>query len=165
MLIRPETPANIDVIHDLTQAAFAPKAFSDGTEGPIINAMRDAGDLTLSLVAEDAGTIIGHVAFSPAHISEAAGDWYGLGPISVREDRQGQGIGRALIEAGIATLAEQGAAGCVLTGNPNIYQRIGFRSDGNLHHAGTEDRHVHWRLINGAAPKGQLRFAPALDAA
>lgn len=165
MLIRPETPADIDVIHDLTQAAFAPKAFSDGTEGPIINAMRAAGDLTLSLVAEEGGTIIGHVAFSPAQISDAVGDWYGLGPISVREDHQGKGIGRALIEAGIAVLTERGVAGCVLTGNPNIYQRVGFQSDGNLHHAGTEDRHVHWRVITGSAPKGQLRFAPALNEA
>lgn len=165
MLIRPETTQDHRIIHDLTQAAFAPKAFSDGTEGPIIDAMRAAGDLTLSLVAEEAGTIIGHVAFSPAHISEAAGDWYGLGPISVRADHQRQGIGRALIEAGIAVLAEKGAAGCALTGDPAIYQRIGFHCDGNLHHAGTADRHVLWRVIKGAAPKGQLHFAPALDAA
>lgn len=165
MEIRPEISADTDAIYDLTQAAFAPKTFSDGTEGPIINAMRDAGDLTLSLVAHDADAIIGHVAFSPAKISDAAGDWYGLGPISVREDHQRRGIGRALIEAGIAVLTERGAAGCVLTGNPNIYQRMGFHSDGNLHHAGTEDRHVHWRVIKGVAPKGQLNFAPALDEA
>lgn len=163
MLIRPETPADRRAIHDLTQAAFAPKAFSDGTEGPIIDAMRDAGDLTLSIVAADAGALVGHVAFSPASISETAGDWYGLGPISVREDRQGNGIGRALVEAGIAVLTDRGAAGCVLTGNPNIYQRLGFQCDGNLHHAGTEDRHVHWRVIKGPAPKGQLHFAPAFD--
>lgn len=162
-MIRPEEPHDQQAIHDLTQAAFAPQTFSDGTEGAIIDAMRDAGDLTLSLVACDADTIIGHVAFSPAQISETPGDWYGLGPISVRKDHQRRGIGRALIEAGIAALTERGAAGCVLTGNPNIYQRMGFHCDGNLHHAGTEDRHVHWRVIKGAAPKGELHFAPALD--
>ena len=163
MIIRHERPGEEDAIRELTQTAFAPQRFSDGSEGAIIDGLRAAGDLFLSLVAEDDGEIIGHAAFSPAQISEAQGDWYGLGPMSVRKDKQRKGIGRALIETGLAELSQNGGVGCALTGNPNIYQRIGFTSDGALHHVGTEDRHVHWRVIKGAEPKGQLTFAPALN--
>ncbi|MDX8349250.1 N-acetyltransferase [Cognatiyoonia sp. IB215446] len=164
MLIRAEAPEDHRAIHDLTQAAFAPKPFADGFEGPLIDMLRDAGDLALSLVADE-DEIIGHVAFSPAQITDAEGAWYALGPISVRADRQRQGIGRKLVEAGLTILAERGAAGCVLTGNPSIYERLGFVSDGNLHHDGTEDRYVLWRRLHGAAPRGFVTFAPAFDPA
>lgn len=163
MIIRRERSGEESAIHALTQAAFAPQTFSDGTEGAIIDALRKAGDLALSLVAENDGEIIGHVAFSPVKISAASGDWYGLGPISVRKDKQRQGIGRGLIEAGITEISQWGAAGCALTGNPEIYQRIGFLSDGTLHHKGADDRYVLWRIINGTAPTGKLVFAPAFD--
>ncbi|MDX8354668.1 N-acetyltransferase [Cognatiyoonia sp. IB215182] len=164
MLIRAEKPDDCRAIHDLTQAAFAPQPFADGFEGPLIDMLRDAGDLTLSLVADEDG-IIGHVAFSPAQITDAEGAWYALGPISVRTDRHRQGIGRMLVETGLTILAERGAAGCVLTGNPTIYERLGFTSDGNLHHHGTEDRYVLWRVLNGMRPKGFVTFAPAFDPA
>ncbi len=162
MLIRPETPQDAEAIFELTQAAFAPKGFSDGTEGAIIAAMRQSGDLTLSLVAEDEGEIIGHVAFSPATISDSAGDWYGLGPISVREDCQRQGIGRKLTNEGLTRLKAGGAAGCALTGDPAIYTRFGFISNG-LRHAGTKDHCVLWQSFSGAPARGTVTFAPALD--
>ncbi|MEL6840780.1 MAG: N-acetyltransferase, partial [Pseudomonadota bacterium] len=104
MLIRPETSADIKTIRQLTDIAFAPMPYSDGTEGAALDQMRSDGDLTLSLVAEDAGLIIGHVAFSPAQIGRTSGPWYGLGPISVRADRQRQGIGTQLAQEGLKQL-------------------------------------------------------------
>mgnify|MGYP000341998762 CR=1 FL=1 len=153
MIIRPEHPNDAQTIGMLTAEAFAPMGFSDGTEGTLVENMRDAGDLTLSLVAELDGKIIGHVAFSPASVSETDGEWFALGPISVALAHQRKGIGRALTFAGLAELCRLGAAGCILTGNPAVYQKMCFTSDGGLHHQGTADRHVHWRILNGPPPR------------
>ncbi|MBB3646222.1 putative N-acetyltransferase YhbS [Rhizobium sp. BK619] len=86
MLIRCETPADIDAIHDLTSIAIAPMPYSDGTESEIIRKLRASGDLTISLVAEDDGEIRGHVSFSPVTINGVRGGWFGLGPISVKPE-------------------------------------------------------------------------------
>lgn len=89
--------------------------------------------------------------------------WFGLGPISVRADRQRQGIGKALIARGVELLRQQGAAGVALIGNPEIYGRSGFESDGLLAY-GELDRSIVQRLVlSGPPPRGELKFAPAFD--
>ncbi|MFQ1702407.1 GNAT family N-acetyltransferase [Loktanella agnita] len=163
MLIRPETDRDINLIRALTDVAFAPMPYGDGTEGASIDQMRIDGDLTLSLVAEDGGEIIGHVAFSPAQISEATGDWYGMGPISVRADRQKQGIGTRLAHEGLAQLKTRGAAGCVLIGRPAVYGPMGFVSDSNLTHGKLDRVLVQYITLNDVPPKGEVTFAPALQ--
>jgi putative acetyltransferase len=94
MIIRKETNADIDVITHVTIAAFKTLPISNHTEQYIINALRAAEVLTISLVAEIDGQIVGHIAFSPVTISSGAKDWYGLGPISVLPGYQKQGIGK-----------------------------------------------------------------------
>ena len=163
MQIRSERPDDDVAIHELTRAAFEPMPFSSGTEAPIIRALRTAGDLTLSLVAEDDGTIVGHVAFSPVTIDGVHGGWFGLGPIAVRADRQRQGIGKALIARGIELLRQQGAAGVALIGNPEIYSRAGFESDGLLAYGDLDRRLVQRLVLSGPPPQGELRFAAAFD--
>ncbi len=81
--IRNELPDDICMIEVLTEAAFKEAPQTSHTEQFIVNALRDAGALTISLVAEDEGTLIGHVAVSPVTISDGSENWYGLGPISV----------------------------------------------------------------------------------
>ncbi|MEM1318409.1 MAG: N-acetyltransferase [Pseudomonadota bacterium] len=162
MLIRDETPADQRAIFDLTEIAFAPMAFSDGTEQFISDRLREDGDLTLSLIAEDGGTIVGHAAFSPVTIGSTQGGWYGLGPISVAPDRQRGGIGSALIEAGLARLRDMGAAGCALVGNPDYYHRFGFRS-GSVSYRETPIQYVHALAFDGPAPQGEIAFAPAFN--
>src|SRR3546814_9401858 len=96
MLLRSETDADIAAIFSVTQDAFRDEPCSEHTEGPIIDALRAAGALALSLVAEEQGRVVGHVAFSPVDIAGPAGataGWYGLGPIAVAPHRQE--IGRA----------------------------------------------------------------------
>ena len=100
MLIRREEPRDYESIHQLTTRAFAPMSFSDGAEAPLIDLLRESGDLTISLVAEVRGKLAGHVAFSPVAIDGKRDGWFGLGPISVEPERQRQGIGRALVKAG-----------------------------------------------------------------
>ncbi len=163
MLIRPETPADIRRIRRLTDTAFAPMPYADGNEGAALDQMRKDGDLTISLVAEENGEIIGHVAFSPAQISEASGDWYGLGPISVRADWQNQGIGTKLAHGGLERLRTRGAAGCVLIGRPAVYGPMGFTSEGNLSHKSLDPAIIQYIILNSTAPKGEVTFASALQ--
>jgi len=161
--IRSERPDDDVAIHELTRIAFEPMPFSSGTEAPIVRALRRSGDLTLSLVAEDDGQIVGHVAFSPVTIEGVHAGWFGLGPISVRADRQRQGIGKALIARGIELLQQRGAAGVALIGNPEIYSRAGFESDGLLAYGDLDRRFVQRLVLSGPPPRGELKFAPAFD--
>jgi len=161
--IRTERPADDAAIHELTRAAFEPMPFSSGTEAPIVRALHAAGDLTLSLVAEEDGAIVGHIAFSPVTIDGVHAGWFGLGPISVRADRQRQGIGKALIAEGLELLREQGAVGVALIGNPEIYSRSGFESDGLLAYGDLDRRLVQWLVLSGPPPRGELKFAPGFD--
>ena len=104
MIIRKETALDIEAITRVTIAAFKTLPISNQTEQFIIKALRTAGALTLSLVAEIDGRIIGHIAFSPVTISDGATGWYGLGPVSVLPEYQKQGIGKSLINEGLSLL-------------------------------------------------------------
>jgi putative acetyltransferase len=132
MNIRPERIEDIDAIRTLTETAFKTAPHADGTEHLIIDRLRAAGALTLSLVAEADGAIVGHVAFSPVAVSDGSEGWYGLGPISVDPARQGEGIGGKLIRDGLERLKALGATGCVLLGDPAYYSRFGFAPDAKL---------------------------------
>ncbi|MBI1911470.1 MAG: N-acetyltransferase [Deltaproteobacteria bacterium] len=136
MIIRNETPEDITAISEVTIAAFSDHPISNHTEQFIINALRRANVLTISLVAEIDGKIVGHIAFSPIKISDGSTDWYGLGPVSVLPELQKQGIGTALILKGISMLKEIGGQGCALVGDPNYYRRFGFKNNPDLIHEG-----------------------------
>ncbi len=81
--IRQENHSDIQSIHDVTIAAFLNAPHTDHTEHLIVQALRDSGALTISLVAESQTKIVGHVALSPVTISDGASGWYGLGPNDV----------------------------------------------------------------------------------
>lgn len=134
--IRPETPGDLTAIDRVTREAFASASHASGTEHLIVEALRRAGQLSISLVAEEDGTVIGHVAVSPVSISDGSSGWYGLGPISVLPQHQGRGIGSALMNDARRALRERGAAGCVLVGDPAFYARFGFRSEPGLIYQG-----------------------------
>jgi putative acetyltransferase len=134
--IRDEHPADIKDIHELTRLAFMDHPFTRHTEQHIINALRDAGALTLSLVAEVGGKVVGHIAFSPVVISDADENWYGLGPVSVTPGLQKQGIGSMLVRSGLERLKALGGKGCALVGDPAYYGRFGFKNHPALIHEG-----------------------------
>ena len=161
--IKEESPVHYAAIRHVTKAAFAPMSFSSGAEPNIIETLRAEGDLSLSLVAIGQGGLLGHCAFSPVKITGAAGSWYALGPIAVGPSDQRKGLGRALVKEGLIRLKTQGAQGCVVIGNPQIYARFGFHSDGQLI-SGALDRALVQRIIfQGPAPAGNISFAPAFD--
>lgn len=168
MLIRPEQPGDTVAIRALTTEAFATAPHSSGTEAAIVDGLRAAGALTLSLVAvaEEAGpnAILGHVAFSPVTIDGVASGWLGLGPVSVRPGRQRGGIGSALIRAGLRRLRERGAGGCVLLGDPAYYGRFGFANDPALVLEGVPAEYFMRLGFGAAVPAGTVRYHAAFEA-
>jgi putative acetyltransferase len=132
IVIRNEIKSDIKAISEITKAAFNTLPISNHTEQFIINALRDANALTISLVAVAGKKVVGHIAFSPVTISDGSLGWYGLGPISVLPELQKQGIGKSLMREGLSSLKSLGAKGCVLVGDPGYYERFGFRSPPDL---------------------------------
>ena len=128
MIIRNEKPSDIEPITQVTIAAFKNCQYGNHTEQFIIHALRAADALTVSLVADVEGIVVGHIAFSPVTISDSSQNWYGLGPFSVLPEYQKQGIGKALIHEGLSLLKGLGARGCVLVGDPKYYEQFGFRN-------------------------------------
>lgn len=119
MIIRNETESDIEAISEVTMAAFKTLPICNHAEQFVINALRAADVLTISLVAEIDGKIVGHIAFSPVTISDGSIDCYGLGPVSVLPDYHKQGIGKSLVNEGLSLLKALGGQGCALVGDPN----------------------------------------------
>ncbi|MEL6641090.1 MAG: N-acetyltransferase [Pseudomonadota bacterium] len=161
-MIRDETAADVDAVQVLTAAAFAPMAFSDGTEASALATLREAGDLRLSLVAIVDDKVVGHAAFSPVFLDGAPCNWIGLGPIAVAPIWQKQGIGTALVAKGAGQLQAQ-AAGIVLIGNPRVYGPMGFVSDGGLTYRDVPARVVQYLPFGTERPVGRLTFSPGLE--
>ena len=104
--IRKEAPVDASSVEAVTVAAFRSAEHSSGTEHCIVRALREAGQLVVSLIAEEHGEVVGHVAVSPVTISDGASGWYGLGPVSVLPERQGQGLWTALVTTTLDELAQ-----------------------------------------------------------
>lgn len=164
MKIREEALRDAQAVFDLTQAAYAPMPFADGNEADLPARLRADGMLTLALVAEEAGRIVGEVAFSPAALSGSDGQWHALGPISVAPDRQRQGIGRALVAEGLSRLRAAGSDGVVLIGNPEVYHHYGFASFPGLTYRDLDTSLVMAHAFGDRQPSGEIAFAPALEA-
>ncbi|MFM8367403.1 MAG: GNAT family N-acetyltransferase [Chloroflexota bacterium] len=162
LLVRSELASDIEAITQVTYDAFLGKFSDHPTEHLIVNALREADMLTLSLVAEIDGNVVGHVAFSPVTINETFMDWYGLGPISVAPAFQKQGIGSKMIVDGLAKLRDLGAKGCVLEGSPAYYSRFGFKPKAGLtYHAAPAHEFFMALPFYDDIPTGQVEFHKA----
>lgn len=159
--IQRERAGDEQAIHDVTAAAFKDHPHSDQSEPFIIGRLRDQGALTLSLVAEDEGRIVGHVAFSPVTLTPPVAGWFGLGPVAVSPDHQAKGIGSRLIHEGLAMLAAGGAAGCVVMGDPDYYQKFRFRHESSLVFPGCAPQYFMALAFSGAVPEGTVAYHPA----
>lgn len=162
--IRSETPADADEIQALTASAFLNAPHTNHTEQYIVAALRRAGKLSVSLVAEAASALIGHVAISPVSISDGAPGWFGLGPISVLPQYQGQGIGSRLMREALRILSERGASGCVVLGEPAYYGRFGFRSDPHLVLPGVPAEYFQALSFDSSQPRGSVTYSEAFQA-
>jgi len=161
--IRKETPGDRQRIHDVIVAAFLKAPHSDHTEQFVVKALRESGALSISLVAEDRGDIVGHVALSPVTISDGSDHWYGLGPISVFPEIQGRGVGSALMQAAIRELKALSAKGCVLLGDPGYYQRFGFEPMDGLVLPDVPAAYFQALLFKGRLPQGCVSYHDAFS--
>jgi len=164
MIIRKETQSDVGAITDITKAAFENHPYSNNTEQFIINALRAANALTVSLVAEIDGKLVGHIAFSPVTFSDGSENWYGLGPISVLPDRQKQGIGTKLVNEGVGLLKALRSEGCVLVGDPNYYKRFGFSNPDGLQQEGVPQENFLALSFCDRIPTGIVEFHQAFSA-
>lgn len=163
-IIRSEMPSDADAIRHVTTVAFKTAEHSDGNEAAIVDALRAGGALTISLVATLNRDIVGHVAFSPITIDDHDVGWFGLGPVSVHPDCQGEGIGAALIKFGLEELCAKKAAGCVVLGDPNYYQRFGFRSSTSVVFPGVPQEYFMSLPLDGPTAEGAVRYHQSFGA-
>lgn len=162
--IRPESPPDIDAIEALTLTAFANAAHTSHTEQFIVAGLRRAGCLSVSLVAEMHGVLIGHVAASPVTITDGSGDWFGLGPLSVLPAYQRRGVGSRLMHEALRRLRDLGAGGCVVLGDPHYYGRFGFKADSGLVLPGVPAEYFQVLVLAASPARGTVSYHAAFEA-
>ena len=160
-IIRLEQPSDVDAIRELVRQAFTGHPISRGAEPSIIDALRADGALEVSMVAEVEGAPVAHIAYSAAAIGDAGAGWFLVGPVAVRPDLQGRGIGRGLIEASLEIVRSRGALGCVLVGDPAFYRRFGFSRVAGVEWPGVPGEYVLTLLFGAEEPSGEIGFHPA----
>ena len=124
--IREEQPADIRAIHRVNAEAFETE-----DEARLVDQLRDGGFVTLSLVAEMDGEIVGHLLLSPLKIETNDGDVeaLALAPMAVTPERQSQGIGSRLVCECLTIARERGHRAIVVLGHPEFYPRFGFSAE------------------------------------
>ncbi len=166
-MIRKELPEDIFPIHHLNTAAFGREAEAD-----LVDKLRAASGLTLSLVATEKCHVVGHIAFSPVVIESERQvlSAIGLGPMAVAPDRQRCGIGSQLVEEGLNEIRKRGHTIVVVLGNPEFYSRFGFlpaKQFGLKWKTGVPDevfmvKELSEHALRGV--KGVVKYRPEFDA-
>ena len=160
LIIRHETASDRDAISRVVRDAFVGDA-----EVRLVDALRDAGHLLLSMVAEQGGEIVGHIAFSPMTIDSETDTFAAicLAPLAVSSSLQKQGVGSALMNAALDDLRATADGAIFLLGHPSYYPRFGFRParDFDVHYQDDRDAFMALELRPGALDhvSGTARFA------
>jgi putative acetyltransferase len=161
MVVRLEQPDDAAAVCAIHTACFPSAA-----EARLVDLLRAAGRLPVSLVAEIEGVVIGHIAFSPVTVD--SGDrGAGLAPVAVAASHRRQGIAAELVRAGLEACRAAGFGWVVVLGEPAYYSRFGFRAASEL---GLYDEYGGGpafqcvELVPGAMPVGAglVRYAPEL---
>jgi putative acetyltransferase len=123
MKIRTEAPGDRPAVRALHLTAFETRAEAD-----LVDALRDRARPLISLIAEEAGEIVGHILFSPVTLEEHGGlRIMGLAPMAVLPSHQGEGVGSTLVDEGLAHCRKEGFDAVVVLGHPGYYPRFGFQ--------------------------------------
>ena len=138
-------------------------AFPTAAEARLVDALRGAGRLAVSIVAADAAGIVGHVTFSP--VTAGGSEGLGLGPLAVQAEHRRRGVGAMLVREGLASCSQAGRGFVVVLGAPAYYGRFGFAraSDrGLVNDYGVDDEFMVLELRSGALPAdgALVRYAP-----
>ena len=165
MEIRTETGADLAAVGEVNRLAFGREA-----EARLVDDLRDGGYARLSLVAEEEGRLVGHIMFSEAVIRTDGGEVgaLALGPVGVIPERQGRGVGSALIREGLDRCVQDGHRIVVLLGHPGYYPGFGFSAEraGNLSSPYSGDAFMALELAPGALSRvvGEFELAPPFGA-
>lgn len=157
LLIRREAEEDIPAIRRLVFHSYADRH----REEQIVETLRDADVLAVSLVAITIPDVVGYIAASPVEISDGTGGWYGLGPVAVSPEHRHLGIGRALMDAALEALKEGGAGGVVSLHDPDFYRRFGFADIDGLYHPDGQLLARH--LGDNTVPQGAIAYHPAFN--
>lgn len=120
--VRDEQPGDAAAVWRVNAAAFG-----RDDEARLVEALRQQAHPQVSLVAEQAGEVVGHILFTPATLAGSPQlRLMGLAPLAVLPAQQRQGVGAVLTRAGLVRCAEQGFDAVVVLGHPEYYPRFGF---------------------------------------
>ena len=164
IIIRDQIAADFATVHELVIAAFKTLPIACGREQFVMDALWNTGAATVALVAEDRGAIVGQAAFSKVMVGGQDVGWHGCGPVSVLPARHKQGIGSALMRAGLERLRALGSKGCVVVGDPNYYPRLGFANTDAMFEPGVPPEVFMAIMFDGEMPKGEVKFDEAFEA-
>jgi putative acetyltransferase len=164
VVIRQETTTDLAAIRQVNRLAFGQDA-----EGRLVDALRDGGYVRVSLIAEQAGQVVGHILFSDLPIITKAGTVpaLALAPMAVLPEFQNQAIGSALVSRGLEVCRQQGHQIVVVLGHPRFYPRFGFRSDlaTNLESPYAREAFMAVDLVPGAfhGVSGRVQYPPPFE--
>ena len=163
ILIRLKSPPDIPGVREILTTAF------DGSaEADLVERLRENGRVVLSLVAEVADERVGHFMFTDVAIDgHPQAHWVGLAPLAVRPDRQGQGVGAALVRRGLEDLNLFGHHGVVVLDEPKYYSRFGFQAANRFGLVCTYDAppeaFMALALGGSTIPDGTVHYAKEFD--
>lgn len=163
VILRPEKPGDITAIQAVIESAFREHPHSRQTEARVVERLRGEGGMSLSLVAQQPGGVVGHLACSPVSVSGGAPGWHSIGPLAVSPGFQGAGVGTALVWHALRTLRHLGAAGCVALGEPAYFGRFGFRSTPAMRLPGAPHGCFLVRPFERLIPLGVVSLHPAFE--
>ena len=161
ILIRHETPADILGVRAVNAAAF-----EAGVEAALVDALRENGKFTLSLVACIEGELVGHILFTDIEMEPGGAEAciLGLAPMAVLPAWQGRGIGSAMVRRGLEDCRELGYRGIVVLGHPAFYPRFGFtpasRHGISCIYDAPDEAFMALALGDEALPKGRALYQP-----
>src|ERR1043166_1193433 len=123
LIIRAETEADREAVRVVNESAFGRREEAD-----LVDALRESAKPRVSLVADEDGRVVGHIFFSPVAVESERGAWpaLGLGPMAVLPERQGRGVGSALVREGLSECRRLGHEGVFVLGPARSYPRFGF---------------------------------------
>ena len=160
--IRNETPDDYSAVHELNERAFGGPA-----EARLVDMLREANKVLVSLVALDQNRVVGHILFSPVKVAQAPENFRGVGlaPMSVLPEFQNRGIGSRLVREGLEVCKRDGYEVVVVLGHTEYYPRFGFlraKDYGLDNEYGATDSFMVMELQEGVLERirGLVKYAP-----
>lgn len=175
MHVRREQPADHDAVRALHRAAFGDRAAdpkAEVSEARLVDELReDAGFLPhLSLVAvrglPGEASVVGHVLATRGWLEPLGTPALGIGPLGVRPEDQGQGVGTVLVHSLLAVAEAVEERVAVLLGAPAYYCRFDFRPAAELGITAPDPAwgaHFQARQLTGPPARGAFRYAAPFD--